>query len=365
MTGSAFSRRRAILFQTMELLELDSAVLDDRNDIFYYTGYTGSDALALFSGRGRRSRLITDSRYREEAEKSAPGVETILWRDSPAAEAGKILRRIGARETGVTPDSLRTAVFDAMRKQTAAVAGWKSLGREISDQRAIKDAGEIRAVGKALACAEAAFLAARGHWRAGMTESEVKLDLEWEMRRHGADGAAFETIVAVGANASLPHAHAGGRRIRPGKALLVDFGARLNRYHSDLTRTLWCGGIPRIWLKRYQAVCDANRIGRDAIRAGVHGREVDAEARRFLAAAGLGEFFSHGLGHGVGLAIHEEPRLGSRSLRTLAAGNIVTVEPGLYFPGAGGIRVEDMVLVTPDGSRTLSSLPRGVDDLVF
>jgi Xaa-Pro aminopeptidase/Xaa-Pro dipeptidase len=252
-----------------------------------------------------------------------------------------------------------------MRERAASVAAWKSLDREISDQRAVKDAGEIRAVEKALACAEAAFVAARGRWRAGMTEIDVKLDLEWEMRRRGAVATAFETIVAAGANASLPHAHAGRRRIRPGKALLVDFGARLNRYHSDVTRTLWCGRIPGIWLKRYRAVCDANQIGRDAIRAGISGREVDAKVRRFLDSAGLGEFFSHSLGHGVGLAIHEEPRLGSRSPYALAAGNIVTVEPGIYFPGAGGIRVEDMVLVTAGGSRTLSSLPRGVDSLVF
>ncbi|MDR2392332.1 MAG: Xaa-Pro peptidase family protein [Planctomycetota bacterium] len=365
MKESPFSRRRAALFQTLDRLGLDAAILDDRDDIYYYTGYTGSDALALFSATRRHSRLITDPRFREEAEKSAPGVETIIWRDSAATEAGKILCHIGAQKAGITPDSLRTAVFYAMRRRAAPIRAWRSLGPEISDQRAVKDAGEIRAVEKALACAEAAFLAARGRWRAGMTEIEVKQDLEWEMRRRGADDVAFETIAAAGANTSLPHAHAGRRRIRPGKALLVDFGARVNRYHSDLTRTLWCGGIPGTWLKRYQAVCAANQIGRDAIRAGVSCRAVDAEARRFLDSVGLGGFFSHTLGHGVGLAIHEEPRLGSRSPHALAPGNIVTVEPGIYLPGAGGIRVEDMVLVTADGSRTLSSLPRGVDSLVF
>ncbi len=223
----------------------------------------------------------------------------------------------------------------------------------------------MQAIRASLACAEQAFLVAKPRWRIGMTETEIKNDLEWEMRRQGAEGTSFETIVAVGANASLPHAHAGCGKIRAGAMLLIDFGAFRNRYCSDLTRTLWAGDVPKAWRRRYQAVLEAQQAGIAAIRAGARGSDVHRKAVAVFAGCGLADRFTHGLGHGVGLAVHESPRLSTRCDKPLAAGNIVTVEPGVYFPGSGGIRVEDMALVTKTGAEILSSLPKTLDSVVL
>ncbi|MDR3078097.1 MAG: aminopeptidase P family N-terminal domain-containing protein, partial [Planctomycetota bacterium] len=192
------SVRLESLFRLLERLGLDGAVLDDRDDLFYFTGYTGSDAAAVFSLARRRGWLVTDDRYREEAEQSAPSLETIIWRDGFASRVGLTLAKLGLRKAGHTPASLRLAFFQALRR-AAEVGSWRDLGPGIGSLRAVKDAGEVAAMEKALACAEAAFRAARKRWRAGMLEMEIKNDLEWEMRRRGADDAAFETIVAAGA----------------------------------------------------------------------------------------------------------------------------------------------------------------------
>ena len=344
---------------------LDGAVLDSRDDQFYYTGFTGSDAMLLVAARRRRCWLVTDSRYTEEAAKTAPGAEATLWRKGFAAHTGGMIRRLGLKRMGYVPRTMTVAFFEAMRNEASTTAIWHDVEPAVARQRSVKSRSEVAAMRRALACAEAAFLAARKRWKPGMTETEVKNDLEWEMRRGGAEDAAFETIVAVGANASLPHAHAGSRKIQTGKMLLVDFGARLGRYNSDLTRTLWAGSIPPAWQKRYSAVLAAQRAGIEAIRAGVPGSLPHGEAVTVFSRAGIADRFTHGLGHGVGLAVHEDPRLGGRSDRLLEAGNIVTVEPGVYFPGAGGIRVEDMALVTEKGVVILSSLPKSIEDAVF
>ncbi|MCC8191138.1 MAG: M24 family metallopeptidase, partial [Planctomycetes bacterium] len=185
------------------------------------------------------------------------------------------------------------------------------------------------------------------------------------MRPRGAEDPAVDPLVAGGANASLPHAHAGGRRIGPGKMLLVDFGARRHRYNSDTTRTLWADSMPSRWRRRYEAVLAAQQAAVQAIRPGVAGSVPDQAAREALAGAGLEGYFTHGLGHGVGLAVHEDPRLSRSVSGQLVVGNVVTVEPGVYFPGAGGIRIEDMALVTADGVQVLGTLPKDADSVVF
>ncbi len=352
-------------FDRLDELGLDGAVLDRRDDIFYFSGYTGSDAVAILSAKKRKGWLVTDSRYTEEAESSAPGFETVMWKAGFGQFVGKRVNALRLKKVAYTPASLTVGFFDHMRAEAKSAKEWRDIDAGIGDFRSMKSADEVAAVETALRCAEQAFLASKKRWRIGMTETEVKNDLEWEMRKRGAQDTAFETIIAVGSNASLPHAHAGERKIAAGKMLLIDWGARLNRYNSDLTRTLWPGEIPKIWRRRYQAVLDAQRAGCEAIRAGVACTVPDQTARKALAASGMDEYFTHSLGHGVGLAIHEEPRLSRLSKRTLAAGNVVTVEPGVYFPGSGGIRVEDMVVVEENGARVISSLPNGIDSAVF
>lgn len=357
--------RFAKFIETLLELGLDGAVLDNRNDQFYLTGYTGSDAMVVVDARKRRGWLVTDARYTEEAEQTAPGLETVTWRDTFGSFVGAMAKKRKMKKIGYTPATMTAGFCDAMRSAADRAGEWRDVGAAVADMRSVKDAAEVAAIETALACAQEAFVASKRRWKIGMAETDIKNDVEWEMRQRGAEDAAFETIVAVGANASLPHAHSGKRAVQGGKMLLVDFGARVNRYNSDLTRTVWAGEIPRAWRKRYEKVLEAQRAGMEAIRAGVWAKSVDAKAREIFAAAGLADKFSHGLGHGLGLAVHEEPRLSAKSKRRLEAGNIVTVEPGVYFPGSGGIRVEDVALVEQGGVRILSSLPRDVDSLVF
>ncbi len=356
--------RLGVFCRSLAELNLTGAVLDSPADIFYYTGFTGSDAVLVLSAAKRKTWLVTDSRYSEEALKSAPGCEVVLWKDGFAAFTGRLLKKNRLRKIGFTPASLRVKFFEEMREGAGNSDGWSDVAAAISRQRSRKSPAEVAAVRAALRIAESAFLAAKARWKIGMTERDARNDLEYEMRRLGASDPSFESIVAVGANASLPHAHAGSGKITPGKMLLVDWGAKLNGYCSDSTRTLWPREIPKAWRKRYAAVCAAGQAAVEAIRPGALGKDVHAAARAVLDKAGIGDKFTHGLGHGVGLAVHEEPRL-SPTGKELAAGNIVTVEPGVYFPGSGGIRVEDMVLVTPDGGEALNSLPRDAEAAVF
>ncbi|MCC8179485.1 MAG: aminopeptidase P family protein [Planctomycetes bacterium] len=355
----------AAFFTTLKKAGLDGAVLDNRNDQFYLTGFTGSDSLVLLEAKKRRGWLITDSRYTEEAAQTVAGLEVVQWKQSMSLFTGDMIKKLRLARLGYTPVSLTVLLFQIMKARTGAAVIWSDVGPYLAAQRAVKTGAEVRAIKKALAVAEQAFSTAKNRWKIGMTEVEVKNDLEWEMRRLGAEDAAFETIVASGANASLPHAHAGKRKLAGGKMLLIDFGARVGRYNSDLTRTVWLGSIPAAWLKRYQAVLAAQQAGIAAIQAGIPGSEPDRRAREIFRSFELERFFTHSLGHGVGLAVHEEPRLGGRAVEPLVEGNVVTVEPGVYFPDSGGIRVEDMVLVKNNGATVLSSLPKDEASLII
>lgn len=365
MKKSEYAARLNRFLDALAERGLDGAVLDSRNDYFYLTGYTGSESVAVLSARTRKGWIVTDMRYTEEAEKTAHGMEVVAWKTGFAQFVGGMLRKQRMKNVGFTPGTMTAAFYVGMQKEAPGVKEWADVEPDISALRAVKSPAEVAAIRTSLACQEKAFLTAKKRWRAGMTEIEVKNDLEWEMRRNGADNTSFETIAAAGSNASLPHAHSGDRKIQPGKMFLMDFGAVLNRYCSDLTRTLWPGDIPAVWKKRYLAVLEAQQAGIDAIRAGVFGKTVHQKAVDVFARHKMADKFTHGLGHGIGLAVHENPRLAAAYAKPLAAGNIVTVEPGVYFPGSGGIRTEDMVLVTEDGAEILSSLPKSLDSAVF
>jgi Xaa-Pro aminopeptidase len=361
-----YARRTSALEDLLRGDGFDAAVVSRRQDVHYLSGYSGSDAILVFAVSGNPKRfLLTDPRYREEAERSAPGWETAIWKNGMFAFAGALLRKWRSRRVGFSPAATSVLSYRALRANAGAGKEFGDGDGRLASLRAVKSEFEIACVEKAVACAHSAFLAAKRRWKTGMTEREIRNDLEWEMRRRGAEDAAFETIVAAGANASLPHAHAGGRPIAPGRMLLIDFGARVGCYNSDATRTLWAGDVPRRWRQRYQAVLAAQCAALAKLSAGTSCSLPEAAARGVLAAAGLEEYFTHSLGHGVGLEVHEEPRLGSGGGGRLAAGNIVTVEPGLYFPGAGGIRIEDMALVTGDGARVLGSLPKDVESMLI
>jgi Xaa-Pro aminopeptidase len=248
--------------------------------------------------------------------------------------------------------------FDRLREALPASVELVPAGGGIERLRTVKDAEEVARIRAAAELADAALERTLQDGLGGRTERAVALALEHEMLRLGAERASFETIVAHGAHGALPHAVPREVEIAPGSLVTIDWGAQLDGYCSDCTRTYAVGEPGERAREVYELVLRAQQAGLDAVRAGVSGREADAVARGLIEAAGYGERFGHGLGHGVGLEIHEAPRLSKTSDATLAAGQVVTVEPGVYLPGELGVRIEDLVLVTPDGCELLDGLPK-------
>jgi Xaa-Pro aminopeptidase len=354
--------RRARLRRAMRRAGVGAVYLTGEPSVHYYSGFTGSESALLLTAS--TACLFTDFRYREEAEASLRDCEVAIWQGGRAASAGARARSLGVKTIGYEEDDLRVGEHEALRRaaQGSRTRAWSAA---IKAPRRSKSAWELRAIRRALRAAEAAFGELRGILAPGMREREVALELEYRLRRHGASGPAFATIAAVAGNAARPHAHAEDRRIREGSLLLIDWGARLGAYNSDLTRTLFAGSIPARWRRRYEQVLEAQLQAIKNITAAKSGAEIDATARQCLAGHGLGERFGHALGHGVGLEVHEGPSLSRRNRDPLPAGAVVTVEPGVYFPRRGGIRIEDMVCVTGDGAKVLSRVPKSLSAAVF
>ncbi len=345
----------------MRRQKMSALYLNKTEDVFYFSGFTGSESALLLTVK--KQWLLTDFRYREEAEHSAPLFETLLCKGAPPVFAGELAKKNQAKTLGYST-ALSVATLAGLRKGARGVKPVVADGMT-EKLRAVKSQWEIKRILAALCCAEESFLAFRKKIKAGMTEAELALALEWEMRQRGAEGVAFELIVAVDANASRPHAHADKRKLKKGGLLLVDFGARLGRYNSDLTRVLFLDSIPKFWQSPYELVLAAQAAGIAKIASGRPGKEADDAAREVFAAEKCEKLFGHSLGHGVGLEVHESPRLSKKSVEPLQPGMVVTVEPGLYFPGKGGIRIEDMALVTETGAKILSQLPKNLASAVI
>ena len=332
--------------------------LSERNDVYYLSGFTGEDSDLLITQS--RQVLITDFRFVEEAAASAPLFEVLTWKKNRSQFGGDLARSLRIKKLGFSPEHVNVTAHAALKRGAGGVQLVKT-GDLLPALRNVKSKWEVARISTALRCAEAAFRAVRKRIRPGMTEIDLRLDLEWEMRRRGASDAAFESIIAAGANASRCHAHAQKRKVCRGGLVLLDFGACVDRYNSDLTRVLFLGSISRTWKRRYELTLEAQRAGMERIAAGVKGADCDRAARDVFARAGCAKAFGHSLGHGIGLAVHEGPSLSSSSKTELARNAIVTVEPGLYYPRQGGVRIEDMVLVTAKGYERLSRLPRSLN----
>jgi Xaa-Pro aminopeptidase len=322
-------------------------LVTDLVNVRYLSGFTGSNAALLVFADDRAPVLATDGRYRTQATRQAPDLELAIERAcgrhlvARAASAG--VQRLGFESHVVTVDG-----FDALSGE----AGDTELVRAsqtVEALREVKDAGEVALLRLACEAADAALtdLIERGGLRPGRTEREVSRELESLMLDHGADGVSFETIVAAGANSAIPHHRPTDAVLGAGDFVKIDFGALVGGYHSDMTRTFVLGKAADWQRDIYQLVSDAQRAGRDALQAGASLADVDAAARRVIVDAGHGEQFGHGLGHGVGLQIHEAPGINASAAGTLLAGSVVTVEPGVYLPDRGGVRIED-TLVVPD-----------------
>ncbi|MGI8904179.1 MAG: M24 family metallopeptidase [Solirubrobacteraceae bacterium] len=328
-------------------------------NVRYLTGFTGSNGLALIGGRTRA--FVTDFRYLEQA---AGEVDPAFERHQSATGAVDLLEAIadalGERPLRLGFEAAHVSVREHARLGALLGDGVELVGVEnlVERLRAVKEPQEIERIKAATALADAAFLRLIGEGIAGRTEREVAIALELDMRQRGAERPSFETIVASGPHGALPHATPRDVPIAAGELVVIDWGAQLDGYCSDCTRTVAAGDPDASGSEAYELVLRAQLAGLQAVRAGANGREVDAVAREAIESGGHGERFGHGLGHGVGLEVHEGPRLSTRSEAELQTGNVVTVEPGIYVPGAFGVRIEDLVLVTDGGCEILTSVSK-------
>lgn len=328
-------------------------------NVRYLTGYTGTNGLAVVPAEGT-GRLLTDSRYAVSARAQVRGLEVVVGsRDLLGDVAGAVRELVPEGAVGVEAEHLTLARHERL---VAALDGRALTPTRalVEDLRVVKDDGEIALVREAARMADTALAAVLAGGLAGRTEREVAFALHAALLDAGAEGPSFPVIVAGGANGARPHAVPGEASIASGTLVVIDQGAVHGGYCSDMTRTYATGPLPDELARAYAVCAEAQAAALAAVRPGVAAGDVDAVARDVIAAAGLGEAFRHGLGHGVGIEIHERPTLRPGGAEVLRSGMVVTVEPGVYLEGVGGVRIEDLVLVTGDGGEALSHTPKGL-----
>lgn len=345
--------------------EVDAILITLPANMRYLTGFEGVfdegiNAACLVTGD--MARFYTDQRYAEAAEEAATGSPWIvrIQKESLYIELCEELREEGL-DTLAVEGSIAYGRFKFISQQfggrVSAVDGW------VEELRQVKDTREVEAISAAAALADRAFDHIVEFMSVGRSEVDVALEIEMYLRRNGSEGVAFSAIVASGPNSARPHAVPGDRLLREGDLVVLDYGACVNGYCCDVTRTVAMGLADDRQRQVHTAVLAANEAARAGIRAGMPGHEADAIARTSLGKSGLEEYFTHGLGHGVGLAVHEAPAVNAHNRDALRAGSVVTVEPGVYFPSWGGVRIEDLVVVEAGGTRLLSHATRDLIEI--
>jgi Xaa-Pro aminopeptidase len=352
--------RRANLTERLPELEVDAFLVTELANVRYLTGFTGSNGQALV-GAGE-SVFFTDGRYTERSRHEVPDLEPVTYSASFPEALAAAADRLGVRRLGFEAEQVSVG---SHQRLATALADVQLIACDdvVERLRWVKDDQELELLQAAQEATDQAFDDVLDLLAVGTTEQQVARHLERLLRRDGADALSFDPIVAFGENAAEPHHDPGHRMLEEGDVITLDFGALTGGYHADMTRTIAFGEPPSELRKIHDIVREAQQAGIDAVREGVTGAEVDSAARGVIARAGYGDAFTHGLGHGVGLDIHEGPRLSSRFADALPARAVVTVEPGVYVPGLGGVRVEDMVEVTADGCRVLGGSSRELIEL--
>jgi Xaa-Pro aminopeptidase len=348
--------RQKTFQQTLDAERLQGFAVTHPANLRYLCGYTGSNGLLLLLDRQRV--FFTDGRYTQQARNEVQGARVVIAKGPLLDAAGKLMGEMKAAAIGFEADHTMVATAADMRKLGGKKISWKPTSGLIVGQRMIKDGDELRTVREAVNMGAAVYEQALKLIRPGRREFEIAGELEFAARRAGADGMAFDTIVAAGKRSALPHGRASSQPIPRRGFVVVDSGVVLHGYCSDMTRTVHVGRASREERCWYEAVLEAQLAGIAAVKPGITAGEVDRAARQVLRRAKLERFFTHSTGHGVGLEIHEPPRLGKAQKERLQAGMVITIEPGVYVPDKGGIRIEDMVLVTATGCHVLTPVSK-------
>jgi Xaa-Pro aminopeptidase len=335
--------------------ELDALLVTNLVDVRWLTGFTGTNGACLISAGDRL--LLTDFRYVEQAAAQVGGFETVrAGRDL----LGDLARRLPRGRVGFDDAQVTVKAHARLAERAGTGVELVAAGGLVAELREVKDAGEIERIAAAAELADDAFERTIGHGLVGRTERALALELEHEMRLAGAEDPSFPSIVAHGAHGALPHAVPRDAEIPAGVLVTIDWGARLDGYCSDCTRTLATGAVGEREREVYELVLRGQEAALAAVRTGAGCADVDGVARTIVEAGGHGERFGHGLGHGVGLEVHEGPRLAKGAEGSLRRDSVVTVEPGVYLPGELGVRIEDLAVVGDDGPRVLTSFPKAL-----
>jgi Xaa-Pro aminopeptidase len=355
-TAKAFSKRLDSVRSNLANWEIDAVLITNSNNTRWLSGFSGSAGILLVSEE--KALLGTDSRYWEQAEEQAPGFELFKFEGSRDAALLEFINQIDEAQIGFEADHLTVGRFDKLTSVTGVT--WTKIENVLSQFRQMKDDREIAAIHAAAMITDTAMSKVNSLARPGMTERELAWKLEKIMKEDGATGLAFPVIVASGGNSARPHHEPGDRPLAKGDPIIIDMGAKLDGYCSDMTRSFYLGNNSDEQFKKiYDTVLQAQHNALQNMRGGMTGKEIDILARDIISNAGYGEEFGHSLGHGLGMEVHERPNLSPLAEdMIIEAGVVVTVEPGIYISGWGGVRIEDLVQVTEDGVNVLSACPK-------
>jgi Xaa-Pro aminopeptidase len=356
-----YAGRQRKFQQTLIDEDLDGFAITHPANLRYLCGYTGSNGLLLFLA-GRRV-FFTDGRYTAQAREEVKGARVVIPKGPLLQAAAKFINRLSSTAIGFESDLTTVATATQLKQLVHRRIEWKPTTGLVMRQRMIKDREELKLIRDAVRLGARVYQQALKAIRAGTQETAIAGKLEYAARQAGADGMSFDTIVAAGRRGALPHGRASSHPIPRRGFVVVDSGVILRGYCSDMTRTVHVGRVSRVEREWYAAVLEAQLVGVAAVRPGGTAGEVDEAARSVLRKAKLDRYFTHSTGHGVGLEIHEPPRLGKKQTERLAPGMVITVEPGIYVPGKGGIRIEDMVVVTAKGCEVLTPVTKDLIEI--
>ena len=328
---------------------------------YYLSGFSGEAGALLLLRRG--SVMVTDGRFTAQAKQETSGIRVVAQKGSLTASVGAWLKTQRRSRIGFDASQLTVAQLRALRAAAGRKVRWIAASGAVEALRARKEPQEIAQMRKAGVLAGEVLAAALKLLKPGVRELEIAAEIEYQMRQRGASGRAFETIVAFGERSAYPHARPTAKRLRKNELVVLDLGAILGHYCSDITRTVFVGRAPARVRRWYRAVQDAQSAAIAAVKAGVRCGDVDAAARQILAGHGLDRYFIHSTGHGLGLEVHEDPRVARGQKQILVPGNVITIEPGVYIPGVGGIRIEDDVAVRADRTEVLTRFPRDLIEI--